>query len=101
MPMASPTKTHTEIRITESKLKEVNSIQEGTAKEIISSSKKAMVNGNPADMKSAPDSITIEVAADLNQPCLILLTGERDEIVALLGYDPIKKKFLPEEDQIS
>lgn len=92
------------VMITERELSEVNSMKEGQLKEIISLSKKAMIVS--ADGKETAAKTDKQIAglssSDFGPgPWSIVLTTDEDEIVAVLGYNPETKEFLPkkEEDQ--
>jgi hypothetical protein len=79
-------------------LSSVNPMTEEAAKEIIGQAKRAMINDKPAKVEFhvQDNSIIVEVPSDLGNPPYykIALTNDRDEILALLEYDPKGKKFL-------
>jgi hypothetical protein len=80
----------------------VNPMSEKTAKAIIGQAKKATINGKPAKVEyhAQDSSIIVEVPSDLGNPPYyeVTLTNDRDEILALLEYDPKSKKFLAKKE---
>jgi hypothetical protein len=80
----------------------VNPMTEKTAKAIIGQAKRAMINDKPAKVEyhAQDNSIIVVVPSDLgDHPYYeIALTNDRDEILALLEYDPKSKKFLSNKE---
>lgn len=94
-----------EIKITDADLIKVKGDRKFTApkaKKIIADAKKVIINGTEAKEKSrAPTAITVEPPSDLGEePWIILLTTDKNEIIAILSYDPEKKEFpAPPDDE--
>jgi hypothetical protein len=92
------------ITIKDSDLTSVNLMTSERAKEIIELANKGMINGKTVKaLNKTKTSIEVDVPDGLvHGQWIIVLTTDKDETVALLGYDSTTNKFLSqkEEDQI-
>jgi hypothetical protein len=67
------------------------------SKTIVANAKKVIIDGNQIEegkITRTPTSITIKVSPALSKyKCIIVLTTENDQIVAVLSYDPALGKL--------
>jgi hypothetical protein len=70
-------------------------VTEAKAKKIIAEAKKALIDGHPANETDRTEtSITIQVPSGLGDDSrIIVLTTEKDQIVAVLSYNPETRQF--------